>query len=240
MNYRNTRCYLNCEKHIFDGVGAYEFPEIAPIEMDVEGCPMVAFNYAKTEKEPDNKIVHFFLDDYQFERVWHSPDHYLSVLRRFKAVLSPDFSMYQDFPRVVSMFNHYRKQWCGAYWQENGIEVIPTVGWTRPDSYEYCFDGMPRNALVCISTVGMFFNKEHRAKFMDGYHYALDVLQPKKILFYGKLYPEIDIPEGVEYSVAQNPNMAKLSAIRDARSAERKAQRQKEKEAKEAMEKAES
>ncbi len=225
MNYRNTRCYLNCEKRIFDGVGTYECPEILPQDIDIEGAVCIGFNYAKSEKQPEDKIVHFYLDDYQFERVWRNPDAYLSVLRRFKAVLSPDFSMYEDFPRAVSIFNHYRKQWCGAYWQSKGIDVIPTVGWTRPDSYEYCFDGMPRNATVCISTVGMFFNKEHREKFMYGYHNALDILQPKKILFYGKLYPEIDVPEGIEYEVACNANMQKLSEIRDQRAKEKRKQK---------------
>ena len=206
MNYRNTRCYLNCEKRIYDGDGDYEVPCLNPVDFDVEGVPLIGFNYAMTEKHPEDKICHFYLDDYQFERVWRNPDAYLNVLSRFKAVLSPDFSMYSDFPRAVSIFNHYRKQWCGAYWQENGINVIPTVGWTRPDSYEYCFDGMPKHSLVCISTVGMFFNKEHREKFMDGYYKALDVLQPSKILFYGKVYPEITVPEGIEYCAAVNQN----------------------------------
>ena len=216
MNYRNTRCYLNCEKGIYDGVGQFDIPSIKPIDMDVEGVPLIGFNFARTEKHPEDKIVHFYVDDYQFERVWHSPDHYLSVLKRFKAVLSPDFSMYADFPRAVSIFNHYRKQWCGAYWQENGINVIPTIGWIYEDSFEWCFDGIPHNSLVCISNVGASFNKEYLNGWVEGYHKALEILTPKKILFYGKLYPEIDIPEGIEYSVAVNQNTKKLSEIRDA------------------------
>ena len=127
MNYRNTRCYLNCEKHIFDGIGEFDSPVIEPFDMDIENVPLIGFNYAKTDKEPEKKIVHFYLDDYQFERVWNNPDIYLSVLQRFKAVLTPDFSMYTDFPKAVSIFNHYRKQWCGAYWQENDINVIPSI-----------------------------------------------------------------------------------------------------------------
>lgn len=227
MNYRNTRCYLNCEKRIYDGEGSYEFPVVNPTDIDINNAQLIGFNYAKSEKNPDDKIVHFFLDDYQFERIWNNPDIYLSVLIRFKAVLTPDFSMYADFPRIVSMFNHYRKQWCGAYWQENGINVIPTVGWTRPDSFEYCFDGMPRDSLVCISTVGMFFDKEHRKKFVDSYHKALDILTPKKILFYGKLYDEIDVPTGIQYAVAVNANTAKLSEIRDNRRREEREARKK-------------
>ena len=179
--------------------------------------PFIGFNYAKTEKNPEDKIVHFYLDDYQFLRVLYNPDMYLSVLQRFKAVLSPDFSTYSDFPKAVQIFNHYRKQWLGAYWQYYGIDVIPTIGWSTPDSYEFCFDGIPRDSLICISTVGIYANKEWRYSFLDGYHKALDVLTPKKIIFYGKLYPEIDVPSGIEYAVAVNQNMKTLSEIRDSR-----------------------
>ena len=227
MNYRNTRRYLNCEKAIFDGTGDYEVPCIQPCDIDINGnTTFLGFNYAKTEKNPENKIVHFFLDDYQFERVWYSPDHYLSVLQRFKAVLSPDFSMYSDFPKAIQIFNHYRTQWCGAYWQENEINVIPTIGWIDGENDSFVWDGIPKNSLICISTVGSFANKEYRPNWFKGYHKALEVLQPKKILFYGKLYPEIIIPDGIEYTVAVNANTQKLSEYRDAkRKAEREAKK---------------
>ena len=204
MNYRNTRCYQNCEKKMFEGVGSYQIPEIKPIQMDVENVPLIGFNYAKTEKNPEDKIVHFFLDDYQFDRVWNDPDKYLSVLRRFKAVVSPDFSLYLDFPKVVQMYNGYRRQWCGAYWQDYGINVIPTVRWSDEDSYEWCFDGIPRHSLVCISTVGGFKEKDVREKWLQGYHKALEVLEPSHILFYGKVFKEIDVP--VPYTQAVNQN----------------------------------
>ena len=40
------------------------------------------------------RIVHFFLYDYKFERVWKDPDHDIEKLKRYRAALSPDFSMY--------------------------------------------------------------------------------------------------------------------------------------------------
>ena len=215
MNYRNTRSYLNCEKRIFDGVGDFEVPCIDPFDMDTSNAKLLGFNYARTEKHPEDKIVHFYLDDYQFERVWNNPDIYLSVLKRFKAVLSPDFSMYSDFPKAISIFNHYRKQWCGAYWQRNGINVIPTIGWTGNGDDDWCFDGIPRNSLICISTVGTSSKPEYRKLWVEGFNHALDVLSPKKILFYGKLFKEVNIPEGIVYNVALNLNTEKLAEKRD-------------------------
>ena len=224
-NNTQNRILHNCDKRIFIGGGQYDSPPISPVDMRIDDVQMLGFNYALSCEDQADKVCHFFLDDYQFQRVWFNPDKYLDVLRKFKAVLSPDFSMYSDFPYAVSLYNHYRKQWCGAYWQEHGITVIPTVCWGDERSYDYCFDGIPRNALVCISTVGSFAIKENRQGWLDGYHEALRVLKPNKIIFYGKLYPEIDITNGIEYSVAKNANMSKLSQIRDKKRKEEREKR---------------
>lgn len=136
MNYREKRgAYLNCEKCMFDGVGQFEMPKLEPVQVDLTDPKVIGFNYAIGEKHPEDKIVHFFLDDYQFERVWNDPDRYLPVLNKFRAVLAPDFSMYTDFPFPVQLFNQYRRQWCAAYWQEHGITVIPTICWSTEDSF---------------------------------------------------------------------------------------------------------
>ena len=212
MNYRNTRCYQNCEKRMFEGVGEYQFPEIKPIDMDVKDVLLIGFNYALTEKKPEDKIVHFFLDDYQFERVWNNSDMYINVLRKFKAVLSPDFSLYLDFPKVIQFYNNYRRQWCGAYWQEYGINVIPTVRWSDEESFKWCFDGIPKNSLVCISTVGCFREKAVEKMWMKGYEKALEVLTPSFILFYGKVFDRIPVP--VPYTCAPNMNTINRSLAR--------------------------
>ena len=205
MNYKNTRCYLNAEKGIFEGEGALQMPALNPVQIDVENTPMLGFNYAMSEKNPSNKIIHFFLDDYQFERVWNNPDAYLGVLSRFKAVTTPDFSLYVDFPYVLQQYNNYRRQWLGAYWQKNGINVIPTVRWSDEQSYEWCFDGIPRRSMVCISTVGGLKEKQVSELWQKGYKTALDVLEPSYILFFGKVPKELEIP--CKYSVAPNLNI---------------------------------
>lgn len=194
MNYREKRgAYLNCEKRMFPGVGQFDFPKIKPVSVDVTNTEVIGFNYAIGCKHPEDKICHFYLDDYQFERVWNDPERYVPILKRFKAVLSPDFSMYTDFPRAVQIFNNYRNMWCGAYWQENGITVIPTIGWVDESSFEWCFDGMPRHSLVCISTVGGFGNHPTSNKdlWLAGYEKCLEVLEPSEILLFGKHFPEV-------------------------------------------------
>ena len=64
-------------------------------------------------------MVHFFLYDYRFERVWKNPDSDIEKLSRYRAVLSPDFSMYLEMATVMQLYNVFRNRWCGAYWASN-------------------------------------------------------------------------------------------------------------------------
>ena len=123
---------------------------------------------------------------------------------------------------LPDFYNNYRRQWCGAYWQENGINVIPTIGWIYEDSFEWCLDGVPKDSLICISNVGASKTKALREGWVEGYHKVLDILTPKKILFYGKMFPEIDVPDGIEYFVAKNQNIAKKREVSDIRGTTRK------------------
>lgn len=185
------RGYENCQKAIFDGDGEFGIPPILPVNQlpGLEGW--TEFNKALSCRRCDNKGVHFFIDDYQFERVWQKPDMYIQRLREFACVCSPDFSPYSDFPRAIQIYNHYRKHWLAAYWQEHGITVIPTITWSSPDTLDFIFDGEPVGGIVALSSVGMFDTKEHTRWFMEGYHAMMDLLEPTAIYWKGKVPEEI-------------------------------------------------
>lgn len=188
--YRQAKNYENLQKRIFDGVGEYGIPKIAPTQY--KACDWIGFNYARSEKTRAGKGVHFFLDDYQFGAVWQTPDKYLDMFRQFTHVMSPDFSTYTDFPKAIQIYNHYRKHWVGAYLQENGVNVIPTISWSTPDSFEWCFDGEPMSGVVAVSSVGVMNSKEKKTLFLSGYNEMLDRLQPEMILFMGNVPEECE------------------------------------------------
>lgn len=186
--YRQGRNYENLNKYIFDGAGTFDIPCLFPENITADD--FIGFNFAKTCKQPHSKGVHFFVDDYQFTRIWSNPDKYLEMLRKFKVVCTPDFSTYTDFPAAVQIYNHYRKHWLGAYWQSNGISVIPTISWSDKSSFEWCFDGEPIGGVVAVSSVGTQKNKDSRRLFIDGYNEMLIRLQPSLIYFYGNIPEE--------------------------------------------------
>ena len=149
-----------------------------------------------SEEECREYIVHFYYDDFKFIQAWRNPDKYVERLRRFKAVISPDFSLYTDFPRALQILSCYRRQWCGAYWQSLGLDVIPDVIWGDKESYNYCFDGIPEHSVVAVSSVGVAldndWNGEKSDMFKDGYEEMLNRLKPTKILYYGTLIDGLD------------------------------------------------
>lgn len=181
--------YENADRRIYPGTGEYGIPKIEPTQIDTPG-EFISFNYAKTTKDRENKGIHFFIDDYQFQRLWNNPDRYLNMLQQFRCVMTPDFSMYTDFPKVIQIYNHYRKHWIGAYLQENDIQVIPTICWSTPDSYEWCFDGEPTHSVVAVSSVGTQNNKKAKELFVSGYKEMVKRLEPETIIFYGNIPEE--------------------------------------------------
>lgn len=216
MSYKAQRSgLLNTEKRVYSGVGVYDIPEILPLERaDVDGCEAVGFNYMFGEKHPEDKILHFFLDDYQFERVWKEPNKYIPYLQKFKYVVAPDFSLYTDHPKAVQIFNHYRKHWCARYWQDHGVNVIPCMCWSTPDSFEWCFDGEPRNSVVCVSMIGAFGNHpdNNKAGWMNGYNEMIKQLNPSQIVLFGNSIYE-DVKRDCRMSLIGNAQLLRKKSL---------------------------
>lgn len=184
--------FENCDKAIFPSSNAWGIPEIQPEHINIRRIEWIPFNYAMTSKNRESKGLHFYLDDYQFQRLWNRPDDYIPLLKQFAAVCSPDFSQYTDMPPAMRMYNHYRKHWLAAYWQMHGIHVIPTICWSDSNSFAWCFDGEPTGSIVSISSVGTQADTESQKMFADGCREAIKKLNPTEILWYGKCPEEFD------------------------------------------------
>lgn len=182
---------LNLNKGIFDFDNDYSIPTIKKEELEVDKLIPFGIN-----KKRDGTCA-FFLEDYRFERVWAKPKRYLNMLKQYEGTLSPDFSLYTDYPIAVQIWNTYRNRWLGRYWQENDIKVIPTVVWGDKRSYDFCFEGIEKGSIVAVGSVGVMFWKEAIESFKDGYYEMMDRIKPKQILYYGK--PIEDLEGNIKY-----------------------------------------
>ena len=169
----------------FEGTGFYDIPIIKGTTKVPQVREWIGFNYVLSDKDPAGKGVHFFIDDYQFERVWRDPDRYVELLKRYEAVLAPDFSPYGDMPHACQIFNHYRKHWCAAYMQSKGVNVIPVIrASTDPRSLEWYLEGEPKNSVVAISTMWASRVPE---EMREEYETMIETLKPCHVFVYGEV-----------------------------------------------------
>ena len=170
-------------------------PKAAFDEEEFRDLRLIGFDKTKLEDERHlGRIVNFFLYDYKFERVWKDPDHDIEKLKRYRAALSPDFSMYVEMHPLMQLYNTFRNRWCGAYFASEGMRVIPTVSWGDERSFAFCFEGIPKGSTVAVSTymVSEHGNRaDQKPFFMKGYEELLRRVEPERILCYHEPFPEM-------------------------------------------------
>lgn len=152
---------------------------------------LIAFNEIsnKLTLDADNSYaVHFFLFDYLLAKLFPL-EKSLPLFQRFQCVICPDFSQYADLPEELRRENSLLNKKIGIYWQERGFHVIPNAAWSTPDSYDHCFDGMPRESIVAVNSLGAKKTDSSKYLWRRGYEEMLRRLAPTKILRYGEKMP---------------------------------------------------
>lgn len=175
----------------FATAGKLEIPVVKRQAINLNDLQLIAYSDTRSV---DNKInrrkgVHFFVDDYRFEGIYRNPQRSLRKLSQYNFLLTPDFSTYADMHLWRQLESVAKNRWIGAYWQGNGLMVIPTVSWSTSRSFDFCFDGVEQNSIVAISTLGC---KRSKLQFMRGYNAMLDRLNPETIICFGDQFPEMD------------------------------------------------
>lgn len=179
---RTDRSYNLDIVNIDDCEGYWELPIIQ--RESVVPDDLIGFNYVMNS-DVSGYGVHFYIDDYQFERVWNDPDKYVPYLEKAQCVLMPDFSLYMDMPLPMKLWNVYRSRAMAHYWQRQGLKVIPSLIWADSKSYDYCFEGIPEGSIVAVSTVGVKNSEEAMKVWSDGMDEAVRRIKPTMVLLYG-------------------------------------------------------
>lgn len=164
--------------------GIFEFPCIRPT-YDVPNR-LILFSKALSCKDYD-QWVHFYENDYLFERLWKRPRKYLEILKKYQGVILPDFSLYRDMPFVMQLWNIYRSRAIGHWLQINGIKVIPNIRFGDKRTYKICCDGIQKHCVIAIGALGNIKSKENRKIFFEGFDVVARTLQPSVVFIYGNV-----------------------------------------------------
>lgn len=195
FNYRTNPLFLRNEFDSANSFGILDVPKTKFTEDELRNLIMLGLNQLKKDDgKHSERIVHFFLYDYNFEKVWNNPELYLKPLSKYKGILTPDFSMYLEMPYAIQLYNTFRNRWCGAYFASKGIRVIPTVSWADENSFDFCFKGIEKGSIVAVSTYMFHESNHHKGQkdlFMKGFNRMLSEIEPEKIICYSEPFPEM-------------------------------------------------
>lgn len=162
--------------------GLFEFPCIfATYELPNR---LIAFSKALSSNDYD-QWVHFYENDYLFERLWRYPKRYLELLKRFNGVILPDFSLYRDMPLVMQLWNIYRSRAIGHWLQKNGVKVIPNIRYGDRRTYRVCCDGIEKHCVIAVGSHGNMHDPTDRKIFLEGLVSVVNRLEPSAIVIYG-------------------------------------------------------
>ena len=137
-------------------VGKYDFPMLRQNNPDLSDIVCwKPFNYLLGLKNPEVVGIHCFVDDYQFVRLRKNTSKYEEKIAKLPCFICTDFSIFRDANTDINV-EQVRKNRTMAYvMQKINHNTIPTAGFGGEDTWEWCFDGIPKHSTVAVTTNGI-------------------------------------------------------------------------------------
>lgn len=164
------------------------FPILKPCHENPE--KLICFSKIKDAKNI-YQFVHFYENDNKILPFGRNPHKYFSQLCQFRGVIGCDFSVYRDMPFSKQVGLTFWNRTLSFWLQNHNITVIPNVRYGDERSYEFCFDGIPKNSIISIGTHGCTKSKDDIIFHIKGISEAIKQLKPELILFYGAVVEDL-------------------------------------------------
>lgn len=190
------RTAKKAEKDVFNAFlvknATYDGEDEIPCITTSNNLPKKLISFSKAPRgQNDEAWVHFYEHDYVIERFWKKPRKYLPLLKRYKGVITPDYSVCYDMPLNMQKFNIYRGRAQGNWLNEEGVEIIPNVRWGDERTFETACLGIERGKTIAVGTHGCIKTAEGKQMFIEGFDYAINRLEPKNVVVYGRMPDKI-------------------------------------------------
>lgn len=178
-------------------VGKYGLPQLEPTQ-EIP-TKVISFHERKGIKNPEEYWVDFFTHDVNFEYFWRNPHASMDNLKKFKGIISTDYSMVPEMLPGQRIWNCTRNRVMAYYIQQQGFNVIPVASWCLESDFDWCFDGLPKNSSIAISTNGCMSSPYSKRILFMGIEELQKQKSPSHLIVCGRHVPELDQYGNVYY-----------------------------------------
>ena len=174
--------------HILDKENLPVMHKITEDMIDIAKAVPLNIKNLSARYDNSDKIVLPFNHDKDILKYWNDPMKYIPVLQTTLAAGTPDYSVISSMNPNEIRHNVYKNRWLGCLWQEYGVMALPTIPWSKPDTYDVCFGGMEKGGMVIVSTIGCSGQLDI---FYNGFYEMQKRLEPSLIIVYGDMLPDM-------------------------------------------------
>lgn len=178
-------------------VGKYRMPQLQPTQSIPHD--VIGYNERKGIKNPEEHWVDFFIDDVLFESFWNHPEMSFSNLRKYEGIITTDYSMLPELLPGQNIWNCTRNRVMAYYLQSKDFDVIPVASWCTQDDFEWCFDGLPDNSSIAISTNGCMSSPYSKKLFLSGVKELQMQKKPAHLIVCGRKVAELEKYDNIYY-----------------------------------------
>ena len=178
-------------------VGKYRLPQLEPTQSIPTN--VISFNERKGIKDPENYWVDFFVDDTLFENFWNHPEKSFPNLKKFAGIITTDYSMLPEMLPGQIIWNCTRNRVMAYYLQQHGFNIIPVASWCTEDDFEWCFDGLPENSSIAITTNGCMSSPYGKRMLLRGVEELQIRKTPSTLIVCGRRVAELDKYDNILY-----------------------------------------
>ena len=179
--------YIRRKYHTDWGGGWIRSPRHGlPMIKGTDFVPDSIVPFDKIGKMPDKRsCVVFNLADRRIDCFWNNPENYVERLKLYSCVAIPDFSLLLGMERQLISYNLLRAFKLARWMEDKGIAIMPAPMWAYPDSYIECFEALPENSIMLVSTIGCVRDAVSLNYHRMGLRELLSRKRPSGIVLYG-------------------------------------------------------
>jgi hypothetical protein len=131
-------------------------------------------------------VLQFYVKDRTLEGIWDKRTNIISQLQEFtwEAVISPNFSVYEDAPRMDHLYNMKRSSVVYNEMIDAGLPAVPDISWYNRIDLDQWIREINDQDIKCIAfsfqTVGTGLRASNTyLNYMMGFKYLMDRIPPE-------------------------------------------------------------